>query len=134
MEFKDWISKKYTDWRGDTIGNEKSITQFANLLGINRSILTRYMNGTLKSPRLENVVSIAKIYPEIYEILGISRPSLLLSIETFLKLPESEQVAAISAWNEASDDISSKGIDPSSPEANLIRIELFKKRNLDVGD
>ena len=28
MEFKDWITKKYLDWRGDAIGRDRSIKNF----------------------------------------------------------------------------------------------------------
>ncbi len=77
MEFSDWITQKYIDWRGDAIGQERSITKFAELLGVPQSLMTQWLKKGGKTPTSQKYISalISHFGAEVYEILGISRPS-----------------------------------------------------------
>lgn len=44
MEFKDWITKKYLDWRGDAIGRDRSIKKFSDFIGVSQPLMSRWMN------------------------------------------------------------------------------------------
>jgi len=70
MDFKEWITKKYLEWRGDKWGNEASAAKFAELLGVDKSILGKWMSGT-KKPGVQNLKVIAEVYPEVYEVMGL---------------------------------------------------------------
>ena len=127
MEFKDWITNKYLDWRGNSFGNDRSVSEFARYLGVSQSLLSRWMSGILK-PGMKNAIPIAEMYPEVYSVLGLAPPKSELSpAEIWSRLSPTQQSGWIAAIQEASDIISTRGIDPLSPEANTIRIELLSK-------
>ena len=71
MEFKDWITKKYLDWRGDAIGRDRSIKKFSDFIGVSQPLMSRWMNEKNK-PSLENAIKIADRFGnEVYDILDI---------------------------------------------------------------
>ena len=72
-----WLDMKFLDWQ-TSHGKRKTLTQFADYLGISQSLLSHYMNGT-HSPSGENVEKIAlRLGDEIYAILGLPTPDLQL--------------------------------------------------------
>lgn len=76
MEFSEWITKKYIEWRGDAIGQERSITEFAKLIGVPQSLMSQWMkkNGKIPSSK-KNVSALVKVYGiEAYEALGFIGP------------------------------------------------------------
>jgi hypothetical protein len=77
MEFSEWLTKKYIDWRGDAIGQEKSITKFADMLGVPQSLMTQWLKKDGKVPTSQKYIStLIKNYGvEVYDVLGIPRPS-----------------------------------------------------------
>ena len=77
MEFSDWITKKYIEWRGDAIGQEKSITKYADMLGVPQSLMTQWLKKGGKVPTSQKYISILIEHfgNEAYDILGIPRPS-----------------------------------------------------------
>lgn len=77
MEFSDWITKKYIEWRGDAIGQERSITKFAEMLEVPQSLMTQWLKKGGKVPTSQKYISkLIKYYGvEAYDALGISRPS-----------------------------------------------------------
>ena len=71
MEFKDWITKKYLDWRGDAIGRDRSIKKFSDFIGVSQPLMSRWMNEK-NNPSLENARKIADRFGnEVYDILDI---------------------------------------------------------------
>ncbi|MEN6624257.1 MAG: hypothetical protein ABFD50_22260, partial [Smithella sp.] len=72
MEFSDWITKKYIEWRGDSFGHEKTISDFAKWMGVSQSVMSYWMKKNGKVPDTQKSISkIAKRYPDIYEILEL---------------------------------------------------------------
>ncbi len=72
-DFKDWINKKFIEWEHAS-GRRRTLSDFANYLGVSRPIVSMWMNGA-RTPSRDNVHVLAKIFgAEIYDILGIQRP------------------------------------------------------------
>lgn len=77
MAFSDWITKKYIEWRGDAIGQEKSITKFADMLGVPQSLMTQWLKKGGKIPTSQKYITllIRHFGVEVYDVLGIPRTS-----------------------------------------------------------
>jgi hypothetical protein len=77
MEFYEWITKKYIDWRGDAIGQEKSITKFADMLGVPQSLMTQWLKKGGKIPTSQKYIALLVTHygVEAYDALNIPRPS-----------------------------------------------------------
>jgi transcriptional regulator with XRE-family HTH domain len=75
MEFKQYLEKKYLEWQNRE-GGRKTITEFADFLGISQPTISNYMTGARK-PDTEKAMKIAnKLGIEVYDVLGIPRPDL----------------------------------------------------------
>jgi transcriptional regulator with XRE-family HTH domain len=75
MEFKEWIFKKYLDWQAE-IGVRKSMSEFANYLGVSQQTISVWMNGR-GTPSGKNVYKLgAQLGWELYDMLGLPRPEL----------------------------------------------------------
>ncbi len=72
-EFSDWITDKYREWRGDAVGRERTITDFANYIGVNQSVVSSWMKKGGKVPKHKDSIDklVAKFGPEVYNVLGI---------------------------------------------------------------
>lgn len=81
MNWHEWITQKYIVWRGNAIGNERSITEFAEMIGISQPLMSSYMkSGGSKPKTLDIIRKFEVVYgDEIYEILGIEKPQNTLS-------------------------------------------------------
>lgn len=77
MEFSDWITKKYIEWRGDAIGNDRSITKFAEMLEVPQSLMTQWLKKNGKVPTSQKYIAllIRHFGVEAYDALNIPRPS-----------------------------------------------------------
>ena len=51
MDWYEWILKKYIEFRGDATGHERSITDFANAIGISQPLMAQWMKKGGKKPR-----------------------------------------------------------------------------------
>jgi hypothetical protein len=76
MEFSDWITKKYIDWRGEKVGAASTTTAFAAWLGISKATLSGWMKPGGHNPRDQKTVG--KLIErfgekEVGEILGLSQ-------------------------------------------------------------
>ena len=73
MQFSEWITKKYIDWRGEKIGNDGSVTEFAKLFGASHQLLTEWMKKDGRVPRSQKyIAALHKVYGrEVLEVLGI---------------------------------------------------------------
>lgn len=123
VEFKDWITKCYLDWRGDSFGNEKSISEFARYLGVSQSILSRWMTGALL-PGQKNAAKISTVYPEIYDVLDIPNP------DPLAELPPEFRESFLSARREYTEELAKRGITTDSPEARKIIAEAFERHGV----
>ena len=123
MDFRDWLTAKYVEWRGDRVGRGTSMTAFAKYLGVRQSVFNEWMQGRA----LPGKVSLRKLgpkYPDIYDVLDIPSPegespyghAFPPDMRRALELATSEQV------NRTLED---RGLTGSSPEAEQITIEIF---------
>lgn len=73
-EFSTWLESKFIDWLVQEGKRRKTLSAFAASMGVSQSMMTRYMNGTVR-PTGDNIRKIAeKLGPEIYDLLGLGRP------------------------------------------------------------
>ncbi len=75
--FSIFLERKFLEWQIE-IGARKSQAEFAKLMGVSRSALTMWMNGT-HLPDRESAGKLATILgPEVYDLLQFPRPNPLL--------------------------------------------------------
>lgn len=71
--FSQFLERKYLEWQLE-IGR-KSQAEFANLLGVKRSSVTMWMNGT-HVPDMESAKKLSVVLgPEVFDILGLPHPN-----------------------------------------------------------
>jgi len=124
MEFRDWITKKYIEWRGET---RNSVQQFSLYLGISQSTVSAWINGTRGIPTSKKIISkLFEVYgDEIFSILGYDDPdSEKIDISS---LPEDLQERLRTAMSEIDEAIKSRaGLVDSEDTSRLVR-ETFSK-------
>jgi len=118
MEFKDWINKKFVEWRGET---RLGVTDFANYIGVSQSTMSSWMVGVIpKAPH--NVLKLADKYgDEIYD-LGIPMPESPLS--TF---PPGIRRRLRTAQKEIETLLRERNLTGDSPDAERLAIEIMEK-------
>lgn len=73
MDFSEWITKKYVEWRGPAIGRERTITEYAEWLGITQQTVSSWMqpDGKVATSK-KSIQKLAEKYgDEVYFALGI---------------------------------------------------------------
>jgi len=74
MKFSEWITKKYIEWRGDAIGRNRSVSDFASHVGVTQETMSNWMNGSIPK-RQELITRLVGIFgAEVYDILELERP------------------------------------------------------------
>ena len=130
MEFSEWITERYLEWRGKSIGNEKSISQFAEeYIGVSQPLMIQWMQGT-KKPGTRTIPKIADRYPEIYKVLGLESQYSLNADQ----LPSEIREHLQSALNEINDTIKAGNVSPDSPEGFKIASDIFDKFGFSITD
>jgi hypothetical protein len=126
MEFSGWITHKYIDWRGDAVGNEKSISQYALLIGVKQPTLSQWMKKGGNKP--ESKIQIEKLVNffgyEVYDALGLPRPK---SDEISLDQLDPVDAAALSAIRSEL-----AGVDPSTPEGFKRMVKILSEHGIKV--
>jgi transcriptional regulator with XRE-family HTH domain len=76
MEFWEWMTQKYIDWRGNAVGHERTISEFAKKLGVSQSLMSQWMKRGGKVPNsAKHINSLIEEYgSEVYDVLGLPRP------------------------------------------------------------
>lgn len=119
VEFKEWITKKYVEWRGDAVGNERSIVEFSHWLGIDKASISLWMKGT-RVPGKLSIIRLARKYPEVYIVLNMPAPEQdQLDERRFKK-----------AFRETLGEYRARQINLDDPEAEKIAIEIFERNGL----
>jgi transcriptional regulator with XRE-family HTH domain len=78
MGFSNWLDQKYMEWMADRPRSSRSQTEFAEYLGISQSLLNKYLTGK-RVPTVQTADKLAaRLGPEIYDLLGFSRPDPIL--------------------------------------------------------
>lgn len=88
-----WLDKKYLEWQTSE-EESKNVSEFADYLDVNRSLLSFWMNGS-REPNEENLIKIAlKLGFEIYDVIGEDRPNILhlYTSRNWEKLPQKAQL------------------------------------------
>lgn len=72
VTFKEWINKKFIDWRGAKTGQEGSLAEFARMVGVSHQVMTGwiYRGVVPKSHRTIQKLILA-FDGEVYDILDI---------------------------------------------------------------
>jgi transcriptional regulator with XRE-family HTH domain len=74
MEFQKWLKGKFLNWQIE-LNDSKTQSQFASYLGVPPTSLSNWMT-TGSKPRAEYIALLSsKLGPEIYEVLGMTRPN-----------------------------------------------------------
>ena len=125
MEFWEWITKKYVDWRGDAIGKDRSISDFARYMGVSQSVMSSWMQRGGRVPRYnESIGKLVKIFGfEVYDALGMPRPVEM----TLDHLPEEFRKRLNKAIDETNAALRRVNLDVDSPEFEKIAIEIFER-------
>ncbi len=130
-DFSEWITKKYIDWRGNSIGNDRSISKFAEMLGIRQNVVSAWMQKNGKTPTSQKNINalISHFGIEVYDVLGLSRPS---DEEFFEGLPSDIAGPLREAIEEVRSSGMNKGTDTATPE-DIERIrKIFEKHGVDI--
>ncbi len=88
MEFWEWMTKKYIEWRADS---RRTISEFAKYVGVSQPVMSDWMKRDGKKPGAKNVSLIAsKLGIEVYDILALPRPQTAVDPQTqeLIKLME----------------------------------------------
>ena len=125
MNFNDYLTQKYVDWRGDAIGRERSLKDFADWIGISNQLLTYWMRPNGKIPKHKKTIDklVIKFGPEIYDMLGLTRPDTI----PLDQLPKQVHDRLTAAVYEVNSELESRGLSGASPEAEDIVIKIFEK-------
>jgi hypothetical protein len=121
MEFYEWITKKYTDWRGDAIGQDRSISEFAAMLKVPQSLMSQWMKrgGIIPNSKKYINILVENFGVEAYDVLGMPRPSLS---DTLSSLSPEQADAVVHALAE----IRSSGLYNGNAEASPEEVERIK--------
>lgn len=130
MDFSDWITRKYIEWRGDAIGNERSIREYSDMLGISRSVMSRWLDGKSQPRDKDNITRLVDYYgDEVYDVLGLPRPTV---IEPYT--PRSLRLLIDLAQREAERRIRLAGLTGSDAESEEIMTEIFHEFGITWAD
>ncbi len=86
MQFYEWITKKYIQWRGDAVGRDRTVKDFADWIGVSNQLMSYWMRKDGIIPRHQKTINklVSKYGPEVYDVLGIPRPlEFILLLEDF---------------------------------------------------
>lgn len=124
MEFSEWITRKYIEYRGDAVGNDRSISEFAKLFGASQPVMSNWMKKGGKVPKSKKYVdALYNVYGmEVYDILGIEE----IVNYSMPYLPSKYQKAI----TEASQKIRESGAAYDSAEAEEIVSTVFEQYGL----
>jgi hypothetical protein len=83
VEFSDWITRKFVEWRGDRYGKSASVKEFARLFGASQQLMSDWMRADGKVPRDAKYISalVAFYGAEAYEVLGLPLPDVPVGME-----------------------------------------------------
>ena len=124
MTFSNWLRQKYFEWRGDRIGHSASVTEFARLFGASQPLMTEWLRVGGKvptSPKFINAL-VAQYGYEVYDVLGLSRPSISSENASLL----------LKASRELSRSMKDRGIAIDDPKYESLFKEVFSKFGIHV--
>jgi transcriptional regulator with XRE-family HTH domain len=131
VDFSNWITQKFIDWRGDRHGRGSSVADFALLFGASQQLVSDWMRKGGKKPRAAKYINaLAAVYgDEVYEVLGLRKPP-----DDFAQFPEPLASHLRAASDEIESLLNSGRFPPNSPEHAEAAREIFKRHGLDLKD
>lgn len=74
VDFNEWMSAKYREWRGDAIGRDRTMTEFAEYIGVSQQLMSDWTKQGGKTPKsLKTISKLFAVYgDEIWEV--VERP------------------------------------------------------------
>jgi transcriptional regulator with XRE-family HTH domain len=79
QDFGKWLTGKYLVWQVE-LGERKTLTEFAEYLGVSQSTVSAWMLGDHKPKSSQNVARLAdKFGYEVYDLLGLPQPFVIRS-------------------------------------------------------
>lgn len=127
MEFSEWITKKYLEWRGDKIGNDGSLAEYGKMFNATHQVISLWMNKEkgIKPRSHKYIHALAAIYgDEVYDVLGLERVESALPID---RIPPDTRERLGRAIKEIADTLASMQIDPSSEQASRLSDEIMAR-------
>ena len=126
MDFSDWITRKYIEWRGDAIGNTRTITEFAEWIGVSQQLMSGWMKRGGRVPRHQQTISklAGRFGEEVYDVLGLERPDVPIPLD---QLPASVRERLEAAIREINAVFVERDIEADSPEAIRVTIEIMDR-------
>lgn len=128
MKFSEWLTKKYIAWRGNAIGNERSISDFAKMVGVSQPTMSHWMSNEGRLPRSKNNIQklVDALGYEVYDVLGLPRSDASLD-----QLPPEMRSRLERATTEIKTALEESGTSPDSPEAEQIAIEIMARHGFE---
>lgn len=76
MDFKEWITQKYREWRGDAVGRERSIKDFAKWVDVSQSLMSEWMSGKIIPTHQSSISKLVHRFGnEVYTVLRFEPPA-----------------------------------------------------------
>lgn len=77
MDWSEWVTQKYLEFRGDAVGRERTITDYASYLGVSQPRLTQMMKKGSKPPTSYSIINafVTKYGEEAFQALGMPAPN-----------------------------------------------------------
>lgn len=127
MCFWEWITQKYIKWRGDAIGREKTMSEFALEIGVPQSTLSRWMQKDGREPTDDKSIRALADYfgPEVFDILKIDSGAWGVAY-----LPVDLRRRLERAVREVSQALVERDLSDDDPESERIAREILEKHGL----
>jgi transcriptional regulator with XRE-family HTH domain len=132
MEFSEWISNKFVEWRGNRIGRGSSIADFAAEFGASQPAMSRWMHLGSKPPRSAKYINALydRYGNEILEVLGIDLPS---TVDVpYDQLPPPLRASFSAALAELNAAYAAEGVSSDSPRALEIALSVLSKHGFSI--
>lgn len=109
VDFREWITQRYIEWRGDAYGHEGTVTEFAAWIGVSQPLVSQWMAGSVPTSQKAITALVVRFGPEVYEVLGIENPSPIARVmhdtrAAYDSLPPDRQQAFIDRINKIIED------------------------------
>jgi transcriptional regulator with XRE-family HTH domain len=126
MEFSEWITQKYIEWRGNKVGKAGSIAEFAKQFGVSQPLMSQWMKKGGKVPKSHKYINaLLRAYgDEAYEPLGLRVETEPLPAD---KIPADLRDRLDAAQREINMTLEQQRIEPDSPEETRIVIEIMER-------
>lgn len=136
VNFREFLNRKYLEWRANKIGAAGSISSWGREMGVSPQVLNGWMNrGSV--PRAESIAKLTNyLGPEVYGVLGLDDiDDLSLGGALLAKGIPPEWVDNLeAALDEAQRQATVKGVEIDSPEGISITRSALLEFGLTVRD